>query len=161
MPSLWRTYWTWRDSNPRSLREAAFKPSNFIPLCLSYHRTFILQAGFEPTRSNANDIDRVLCVIPPLHQKKFSEVISFKGYSPTDFNQIPWRTYTPLQINPVLFTPYGKDFRSPLGCWSLCGHPGIWTLSSYCLQVSIIIAGSRRLPTEVENKCINEPSYLK
>ena len=36
-----------------------------------------------------NDIDRVLYVIPSLHQKKFLEMISFKGYSPTDFIQIP------------------------------------------------------------------------
>ena len=49
----------------------------------------LLRAGFEPARSNVNDIDRVLCVISPLHQKKYSEVISFKGYSPTDLNQLP------------------------------------------------------------------------
>ena len=50
---------------------------------------FILRAGFEPARSNANDIDRVMRVIPSLHRKKFSEVISYKGYSPTDLNQLP------------------------------------------------------------------------
>ena len=50
---------------------------------------FILRAGFEPARSNANDIDRVLRVIPSLHQKIFSGLIRSKGYSPTDFNQIP------------------------------------------------------------------------
>ena len=50
---------------------------------------FILRAGFEPARSNANDIDRVMRVIPSLHQKKYSEVINFKGYSPTDLNQLP------------------------------------------------------------------------
>ena len=53
------------------------------------YEDFILRAGFEPARSNANDIDRVMRVILSLHRKKFSEVISFKGYSPTDLNQLP------------------------------------------------------------------------
>lgn len=52
-------------------------------------RTLYFRRDSNPTRSNVNDIDRVLYVIPSLHQKKFLEMISFKGYSPTDFNQIP------------------------------------------------------------------------
>ena len=52
-------------------------------------RYFILQARFELARPNVNDIDRVLYVIPPLHQKKFSGLIRSKEYSLTDFNQIP------------------------------------------------------------------------
>lgn len=79
-------------------------------------RSLYFRRDSNPLGINSNDIDRVLCVIPSLHQKKFLEMISFKGYSPTDFNQIPRKTYTPLQINPVPFTPYGRDFRSPLGC---------------------------------------------
>ena len=85
--------------------------------------------GFEPTRSIANDIDRVLYVIPPLHRKKFSRLIRSKGYSPTDLNQFPWRTYIPYKSTQSFLPRYRE--RPPLTTRSaeVCGCIGNWTRS--------------------------------